>query len=800
MYTVAAPPGTGPREGLYYPMNDKLKPTALLTTIFLVNFLSLVYQVVWVRKIMVIFGTTALSISTILTVFLSGIALGGYIGSEVIYRVRDLRRFCAYALIALGAYCLLSIYLFGLIKYPFQAFVLMAQAPLPVNLFKLALSFVILIFPTTVIGMMFPLVTHLYSKGFGETGRRVASIYFLDTLGASIGALLCGFFLVPYAGLAFTSFVSGLIYVCLGLLVLLMPRGGAGTDAAPARTPAKEGQEPGKNPRGGARTFVLTALFFSGFAALVLEVAWSRFFHLLFGTSIYAFSLVVAAFLLGLAVGSVVIRMYLDRLKEPLVVFAYIEVLIAGFSLLTMHTSSWIEVFYFKTFQAINDFYLFQGALFAVAFALMLIPTSLMGANFPLAIKILGRREETVGNDAGVAFAFNTAGGIIGAFAAGFLIIPALGLQNTNILSSVIYLVIGVLFVLAARRRAAVHLAVVSALAAAFALFGYLKYGEPELNYSVYYNGITHKTLEGYLDFKKREKIVFSKHGYYGLVNVSVDPSTGHHFLQTNGKIDASTTRGDMELQILLGHVPFFLHKNPERVLNIGLGGGFTLGAIKTHANVKAIDTVEIDPLVAEATAGYFAPYNNDALNDRRSRLIIQDGRHYIETTSEKYDVIISEPPNIWVSGVAQLFTREFYNAADGRLNPGGILMQWVPAYELGPRELKIILKTIKERFEHVAYWTNDIDVLILASHDRPFVDPAYVEDQMKDYAMTRQLNTIFPGIDPRKMARILSNPRMPFDAIEAFIKDAAAVNTDNLPVLEFNTAQNIFKKTASQP
>ncbi len=764
------------------------KTVFLMSTVFAINFLSLVYQIIWTRKIMVIFGTTALSISTILTVFLAGIALGGYLGGGWIKKAGNKYRFLGLLLVALGLYCLLATFLLGFVREPFMYLTGMADAPFASNLIKLFLSFIILIVPTTIIGATFPIITYLYSADFKDFGRDVALIYFLDTLGAAAGAIVCGFFLVPRIGLRESSSIGAVIYMALGLLIILSRKGAA----------VQVQVAPEKGPRpllDSTRAFVLAALFFSGFAALVLEVTWSRFFHLLFGTSIYAFSLVLAAFLLGLSVGSAVIKRYLDRFKNPILVFAYIEMLIAVFALLTIHTNGWIENVYFKYFYEMNNFYAFQAFLFVIAFLLMLIPTSLMGANFPLAVRIFSRSRETRADDAGLTFAVNTAGGIAGAFLAGFVILPMLGLEHTNLLASAVYFIIGLGFIFAAKSRSIANYAFAAAALAVLIVAGFIG-KEPSLNYSIYYEGIRHSSMSEFLSSKNRVRNLFSKHGPYGLVSVNYDPSTGNIFLLNNGKTDASIHPTDMGTQVMLGHLPLFLHRSPEDILNIGLGGGFTLGANITHPNVKSVDMIEIDPLVFEAAERFFSPYNNNALADPRVVKHVQDGRHFVETTEKKYDVIISEPPNIWVSGVSQLFTDEFYRSAKKRLKKGGILTQWSPAYELDTVDLKLILATIQGRFEHVMYWTNNVDFLIVAS-DKPIVpDYEYVAALMDVPEIHKSLDQIIKGIDAVVMMRILANPAVGPDAMPAFLKDTKRINRDNLPYLEFKTARNIFNNS----
>jgi spermidine synthase len=771
-------------------------PALWLFAIFVINFLSLVYQVVWVRKIMVIFGTTALSISTVLTVFLGGIALGGYLGGIWIRRVEKKYRFAGCALIILGLYCLLSNYLFGFVRYPFLYLRGVVEDPLTINLLKFLFCSFILILPTTVIGAMFPVATYLYSVQFKRLGRDVASIYFLDTLGAALGALVCGFFLVPWVGLSVTSAGSALIYMLLGLFVYR--REGGEVEALAGKS--VESVEKGGDRLNNMHILILVAVFFSGFAALLLEVTWARYFHFIFGTSIYAFSLVLAAFLLGLSAGSLLIHRFLDRIKKPMLVFAYVEIIIAGFCLIVLQTSGALEAFYFDYFNNTESFYIFQGTLFLAAFFMMFLPTCLMGANFPLAVRLFARSGATRGEDSGLIFSVNTAGGIVGAFAAGFFVIPRLGLQNTNILAALVYLLIGLALLFFSARRLLLHAAVTASLTAVFFLFGFSNYGEPPSGLSVYHIGIRHETLEEFFKEREKNEIVYSKQGFYGLVTVQVNREENNMSLQNNGKTDASTGPFDMKLQLMLGHLPLFFHTEPRDVLNIGLGGGFTLGAMTTHPNIETIDCVEIDPLVVEAVGRYFSPYNNNALADPRLKVHIEDGRYFLDTTTKKYDVIVSEPPNMWVSGVSQLFTREFYGIVDEHLKEGGILAQWVPGYEMEKEDFELILNTMRERFRYVAYWIYfKRDVLILATHEPPRLNREYVSELLGVPEVADDLKRVLERVDPDSFFNSLLGSVAAIDVNDEYLDKIERVNTDNLPYLEFKTVRNVFNNFRSR-
>lgn len=769
-------------------MELKQKNTFLLSLIFSINFLALIFQVLWVREITAVFGSSALSISIVLSVFLGGIALGAYLGGKLIGKFSHKYKILAVAFIVLGFYCLMVPFIFDFISYPFSFIRSVITTPLALNIFKFVFCFFVLIVPTTIIGAMFPVVTYLYSENSNSLGKSVASVYLFDTIGATLGAIVCGFIFVPFVGLFWTNTISAIIIIVLGFFIwsLKDKEGFKKEKIQSSREPLSKLDKKNKA--------ILAILFVSGFSAILLEVIWIRYFQLLFSSSNYAFSLVVGAFLFGLAVGSLIIRSLLHKIKNHNKAFSYISVSIAVFSLLVLASYKLMAPLYFYFFGAINNFYLFQIILFSISFLLMSVPTILMGMNFPLALQIFSRSKETRGFDTGIVFSFNTSGGILGSFAAGFLIIPSLGLWQASVLASVLYIIVALLFLFIFVEKPFSQIIIISAAAAFFTPILFFKSSDIGKGVSIYHAAPRDLSLENFKRHEQYSKNIFFKHGFYGLVTVSRLGDIGTLYLRNNGKTDASTSEGDSFNQIMLGHKAFFFHKNPKKILNIGLGGGFTLGAINTHLKVEQIDTVEIDPLVVEAVEKHFAPYNNNALADSRGTIYIEDGRHFIDTTSNKYDIIISEPPNIWVSGVSRLFTREFYSSASNRLNEGGILIQWVPGYELKGGDFNLILDTIRERFQYVKYW-HDLghgDIIIMASHDSYKVDRDFAENILQDPPVVNSIMKESTVLTYDKLFNHIIDYKE-VDSSSDYLQRIKKVNTDDLPYLEFSTARNLY-------
>jgi spermidine synthase len=261
--------------------------------------------------------------------------------------------------------------------------------------------------------------------------------------------------------------------------------------------------------------------------------------------------------------------------------------------------------------------------------------------------------------------------------------------------------------------------------------------------------------------------------------------------LKHNGKTDASTVLRDNRTQLLLGHLPLLFHPHPRRVLTIGLGGGFTLQAIVHHPEPERITAVEIDPLVVDAARRHFAAYTDHALDDPRVEVVTADGRNFIDRAGERWDVITSEPPNIWVAGVSGLFTREFYRAAADRLAPGGVLCQWLPLYELERDDFRIMLRTIADVFPQVTFWQVRADVLLLASQ-RPFVvELEALTHRLERPALARDLARL--GLSTERALSFLNDPAVRPDQVPAYLGRVDTLNVDDLPVLEFATARHLF-------
>jgi spermidine synthase len=770
----------------------------LLFTIFFTNLLSLSCQVLWLRKLSYLFGSTATVFSTVISIFLLGLALGALAAGRLADRSANPWRLLAFAEILLGAYCLLSLPIFEAGRSVFLAVFPNDLAPLPAALAKFFVVLICMLPPTLAIGAAFPLAVRIYGREMGTLGHDISLVYGLDTLGAAVGALLAGFVLVPGLGLSSSTRLLGIAAVLLGLAILVS-RGQAANRAA--RKERKKDNKDSKDAKDRAEAvapasrgrlgIILVTFFLSGGAALLLETGWNRFFSLLNGTHVYSTSTVLAGFLTGIGLGSLLMARWIDRVRDPFAVVALLYGVIALSGMLVFRSSDLFTRAYFSLFRWSEGYYAFQLGVSLVIGLVVILATLAMGANFPLVARIATRAAEERGTSAGRVFFVNTLGAVLGAFLAEFLILPAWGFSGLMLVTLVIYaLAAGAFLVLSPGPRRGVSAAVCAALLAGAVLLSpaVLDFRLPY--HALYYHGLRLGDMEAYRTETARMERLDERQSFYG--QVAVVKIGKDLLLKHNGKTDASTNLRDNRTQILLGHLPLLFHPNPRRVLAIGLGGGFTLRAVTHHPEAAEITMVEIDPEVVATARQHFAGPSDRSLEDPRVRVVTNDGRNYVDSAEGKYDVITSEPPNIWVAGVSGLFTQEFYRTVDRRLAPGGILCQWVPLYEMEREDFRIMLHTITTVFRYVTFWQIGTDVGILASNSPFRVDLPDVLRKIRRFEIQKDLVEI--GFSERSFLQFLNKPVALPEQVPAFLGKVEVVNTDDRPVLEFSTARNLFE------
>ncbi|MBI4609931.1 MAG: fused MFS/spermidine synthase [Candidatus Rokubacteria bacterium] len=776
----------------------------VLACFFLSGATGLVYEVLWVRMLGLLFGHTVFAVTTVLTAFMAGLGLGSFLLGRVADRRQ--RPLALYALLeaGIGVSCLLVPLLLPSVEALYLA--LSRSLQLSSFVFSLAqfvLVFSLLLVPTTLMGATLPVLSRFFVSDEGSLGKRVGQLYALNTFGAVVGTALAGYFLLPAFGARGTLYLAATLNIGIGALMLaydrhlrrLRPMGLREAAASLEQVSLPIATPPGAVS--GLIGLTVTGLALSGAASMIYEVAWTRALTLVIGSSTYAFTAMLLAFLLGVALGSALFAQLCGERRVDPVAFALVELGIGLSALLTLPAFEKIPDLLLRAFTVSLSPEFVLVVQLVLSIAAMIVPTLLVGASFPCAVKIVARGVDRVGSDVGRLYALNTLGAIAGTVLAGFALIPAIGAHAAVKAAALLNLVVGGAIVIGSARSLSGWQWGGSAALTAATLAGVLWI--PPWNQTVMASGVSvyasaYRGFAGKVELARafpQHQLLFYEDGLSA--TVSVHRQGEHMFLRVNGKTDASTG-GDMHTQLMSGHLPLLLHPDPKTVLVIGLGSGVTVGAVAQHP-VERIDAVEIEPAVVRASR-LFARENRGALSDPRVRLVLGDGRNFLLATPRNYDVIISEPSNPWIGGLAALFSQEFYELARRRLNPEGIMLQWVQGYGLLPSDLKMVVKTFRTAFPATSIWhTRRMSDYLLLGRERPRpLDLGRIEAAHEAIAGLRQ-DMERSGF--RSPAALLADFVLTEPDVARYAEDAN-LNTDDLLPLEFSAPRSLHLDTAA--
>lgn len=724
---------------------------------------GLILEVVWSKYLSFLLGNSIYGVSTVVAAFLGGLGIGAAVGGRFAARTREP--------LLLYAKLELVVALLGLLS----PLAYIAARPLFATLNALFLGhgaaflllrflalFAALLVPTTAMGASLPLlVSDLSRRDPKASARAVARLYAINTAGAVAGVAAAGFLAIPTLGLWKTAALAAAIDLSV-VAAILLARPSAPPQAGPEWTAATGASRRSGGPAAQAAAassptrWILPIIAISGFTAILYEVAWTRILAVPFGGMVYAFSAILAIYLVGIALGAALATRLLRHVRAPVALFGALQGLLAAAVALG---SRLFERLPYWQADAIawsmgSTARLLLGEAW-IAARIILPPALLLGALFPTAVAIYQRRGREAGASVGAIYAANTVGSILGSLATAFLLIPWIGTLRSILLAGALNAAIGIGALLAGegptlRRGSAA--AALAALTAAFALFAMptwnperMSLGLVRLLRSHWFGGpsITHRMIDRIGTTPAVERLLFYKEGR--VAAVAVLETAGRRALLINGKTDATTGVGeDMALQVLLGQLPLFFAPQAKDVCVVGYGSGVTTRAVLTHP-VRSVLTVELEGAVIEA-APYFRADAGDPLQDVRSQLLVEDAGTYLRSARGTYDAIISEPSNLWIAGMADLFTEEFYEAAARKLRPGGIFGQWVHCYQTSPAALWTILRTLATRFPHGQLFVVDAssDLIILASPDRDLpLDLSQLERAWENPGIAAQLNRV---------------------------------------------------------
>ncbi|MFN3304091.1 MAG: fused MFS/spermidine synthase [Roseateles sp.] len=680
---------------------------------------ALIYQSIWSHYLGLTLGHAAYAQTLVLMMFMGGMALGAWLVSRVTQRLR--RPVAAYA----GAEALIGVLGLGF-HAVFVAYSDYSQTTVLPALGSAAaatawqwLSAAALIAPQTVLlGATFPLIAVGVLRLDGSRqGQTLGGLYFTNGLGAALGALIATFVLLPALGMPGALDVAAWLnlFVAAASLALsaMLREGGAQATAPLAAVP--EGQGPGR-----LLPALLVATFLSSAASFAYELGWVRMLNQALGSSLHSFELMLAAFIAGLALGGLWVRRVGDRIADLVRYAGFVQALMGLCAMASVvllgQSYHWVPYILQALAKTGAGYALYNLATAALALLIMLPAACLAGMTLPLFTAALLRRgagERAVGQ----VYAANTLGAILGVLLAAHVLMPTVGVSLTLLLAGAVDLAIGLVLLRALSPGRWTPAVVVAAGCGAMVLGGLLQWGLPDRllqSAGVFRYGKT--------DMSGRE-LLYYRDG--ATASISVVRQPGATVISTNGKPDAGLTlpglppSPDEITMLMLGALPLAVHAQPEEIAVIGWGSGLSTHTLLGSPAPRRVDTIEIERAMWEG-ATQLLDRNQRAYLDPRSQVHFEDAREFFARGQRRYDVVVSEPSNPWVSGVASLFTQEFYRGVKRSLKPGGLLVQWVHSYEISDALLAQMIAALLQEFPgSEIYAANDADLIILAPLDR---------------------------------------------------------------------------------
>ena len=673
---------------------------------------ALVYEITWLRMLGLVVGHAVNALTAVLAAFMAGLALGAAIFGRVAGRVRRPLVACAWVEVGIaGTGVLLPFAFGGILPVSLavrQSFDLSYDA---FGLVQVALAGPLLLVPTILMGGTLPLLSQGLSQRLTDVAaspaRAAGGCYAANTAGAVLGALAAGYWLLPALGNRATGWMAACVN--LGAAALLVATSSARPSAAEERpSPLLFARERARREA----SLVAVAIAVSGAATMVFEVAWTRALALVVGSSTYAFTAVLVAILIGLAAGSGAYVWLWGGRPASLATLATVQAAVgvsATSVLLSMDRLPDLLLLGLRWSRDPGWIVLLQLLLSVGA---LLLATLCIGAVFPCALAAATTSAAGIGRQLGRLYAVNTVGAVVGVVVGGLGLVPSWGAHGSLKAAIVASLVMAALLWLAARqgRRAWVPAAAALVIAGVVALLPPWDARIMSAGPSIYANlFLRDSSGRGFRDLARADAVLFYRDGKSG--SVAVTRSGSLTLLRVNGKIDAGTG-SDMPTQILSAHLPLLAHPAPRDVFILGLGSGVTAAAALAHP-IERLDVVELEPAVIEASR-FFAEAQGRRLGDPRLRLRVGDGRSLLLGTTSRYDVIISEPSNPWVRGMAGLFSVEFFTLVRDRLRPGGVVLQWLQAYNLSTDDMRMIVATFRSVFPDTSLWQSTAGDLLL--------------------------------------------------------------------------------------
>ncbi len=770
---VSISPGRRDREGL------RLQQVLLL--FFCSGLTGLVYEVVFQRELALVFGSTARATTTVLSVYMAGLAIGAFAGGRISDRVRSPLRFYALVEALVGLVCFCAPALFDLTNRIYLALVQGLRLSTALEgVVQVACCSLVVMLPALLMGTTMPLLAKQATPELSRLRRNVALLYSANTLGAAVGTLVAAYWMIAALGIDGSLRLATLVNFGVAAVAFWL--------AGRVSQPGPEGNgRPGAPRWGGAfGKALVVAAGLVGFVSFALEVLWIHLLSVVAGTSVYAFGLMLFSFLAGLGLGSIWIAHWriADHLRPARLAVTIMALGICVLLLLPIWDKVPPFLGLYGRVSFADTFAQREFVRFAVCFGMMIVPTLLIGMIFPQLVDLSTRSIDALGRHVGLVSFSNTLGNILGAVVAGLVLIPLLGSFGTSLLLGAAAVLLGAVLALWSAGRWRWLLA-----GGGFFVTVVLLVGLPGWNLTALTMG-----TNVYFRYQPYGRPVEMLEGLDGGISTVARAERDGRVVTTmltNGKFQGDD-HDEMRAQSRFALYPLLHCPARGRALVIGLGTGVTAGVLRA-AGFQSIDIAELSAEIADLARRYFGHVNGRVLDDPRTRLYVTDGRNLLMVRDQRYDLISMEVSSIWFAGAANLYNREFYQLARRRLRPGGVLQQWIQLHHISPADIVSILVTLRSVFDHVVlYWGGDQGVLVASMQplelEYGYLARLEASAGMLPFRRLMKWDSFWPMIGERLLDRESIDDFVAAMADVRGVRPEELISTDRNRLLEYST------------